>query len=128
MILPEFMSPQLSNQPCTTAALYFRISLCPFEGLAFLIPELTQLHLLEVSISEMFWGFSHPSVSVEMTMTNFWCEGQSSVISKLQENDPAASVVPGEEDQNHPRSDASAQAVFSSLRKNLEGFFFFFLL
>lgn len=60
-------------------------------------------------------------------MTNFWCEGQSSVISKLQENDPAASVVPSEEDQNHPRSDASAQAVFSCLRKNLEGFFFFFL-
>lgn len=60
-------------------------------------------------------------------MTNFWCEGQSSATSsKLQENDPPASVVPSEEDQNHPRSNVSAHAVFSHVRKNLEGFFFFF--
>ena len=57
-------------------------------------------------------------------MTSFWCEGQSSdTSSKLQESDPPASVVPSEEDQNHPRSNANAHAVFSHVRKNLGVFF-----
>ena len=83
--------------------------------------RLTQLLLLE-EVSVRCSGIFTPLISilVEVATTNFWCvlrrgtrlRDRGPVTNSkplLQENDPLASVVPREDDQNGPRSDAGAQ-------------------
>ena len=93
-----------------------------------------QLLLLKVSVSEMFWDFHTTDVDfggggndkflVCSTQRNS-TEGQrpshkqQATAQMLQENDPLSSVVPCEDDQNSPESDAAGTQLFHMLT---EGF------